>query len=128
MSINFDFEVNGEVLTITAHGQDDSRDHMIEFADSILNLAKDHQVDKILCDERDLIFNLSTTDTFELAEYASRSARMIDKIAVVVSKETLEQGAFYETVASNRGLIIRVTDNYSEAVDWLQYDVEHQVS
>lgn len=60
------------------------------------------------------------SDTFKLAEKASKYARGLARIAIVCDAKFLESGKFYETVASNRGLRILVTSDYSAATQWLK--------
>lgn len=120
MPISFDHKLEGELLKITTQGSDDSLEDVYRYGMAILGLAIEHQCKLVLCDERNLAYKLSTMDTYELAEIASREAKFVQKIAVICNEKYLQNARFYETVAQNRGLTIRVTSEEEDALNWLR--------
>jgi hypothetical protein len=120
MSINFHIENQSEWLKVVASGEDDNLEEVLAYGSAIIQAAIEYSSKKILCDERKLQYTLSITDTFKLAEEASRYAKNVVRIAIVCDAQYLDDGRFFETVASNRGLIIRVTSSYEEASAWLE--------
>ncbi len=80
MPISFDHKLEGELLKITTQGSDDSIEDVYRYGMTILGLAIEHQCKLVLCDERDLAYKLSTMDTYELAEIASREAKFVQKL------------------------------------------------
>ena len=119
MSIKFTIVNQKNYLKVKASGKDDNLEEVFHYANSILKEASKNKSKRILSDERELVYEISTLDTFTLAEEAAKHCRHLMKIAIVCNSRYLEEGKFYETVASNRGLIVRVTDNYDEAEKWL---------
>jgi hypothetical protein len=107
-------------LKVIASGIDDNLIEVQEYAQAVIEAAHKYQSINILCDERSLTYNLSTFDTFELANFASQYAKFCRKIAIVCNPDCLESGKFYETVSQNRGLIVKVFTELSEAEEWLK--------
>lgn len=120
MAISFQYEVSGDLLEVITRGKDESLQEATDYAREVLGLAIHHACKRVLCDERELVYHLSTIDTYQLAETASREARQLRKIAIVCAPEFVEEGKFYETVAHNRGLVVLVSTDYQQALDWLE--------
>jgi len=120
MAIKYEFEIDGKMLKVSTSGKDDNLEEVESYARAILGLAIEHDCTKIFCDERLLEYSLSTLDTYQLAEAASKVAMLLRKIAIVCDQNYLEDGKFYETVASNRGLTVHVTADYDSALLWLK--------
>ena len=119
MSISYQIENQEKYLKVLTSGKDDSLEEVIAYAMEVVNAAIQFNCRKILCDERELEYSISVIDTYQLAEIASQYAFTLTKIAIVCDTKFLESGKFYETVASNRGLCVRVTSNYEDAIEWL---------
>jgi len=120
MAINYEFQLDGKILIVTAKGKDDNLEQTMSYAHAILTHSIENECTEVLCDERELEYSLSVIDTFELAETASQNARSIKKIAIVCDQKYLKDGNFYETVAQNRGLTVKVLTDYDEAMKWLK--------
>jgi hypothetical protein len=120
MAIEYQIENQDTFLHVVAKGQDDSLDEVLAYFGAIVEASLQHESHKILCDEREVAYTISVFDTFQLAETASKYAPKLVKVAIVCDPRYLESGKFYETVASNRGLSVLVTSNYTEAVEWLK--------
>lgn len=120
MAIEYDYDVDGRLLSITAKGTDDNLEEVGNYARAVLGLSMKNNCNQIICDERELEYTLSTLDTFTLAESASREARNLDKIAIVCQQKQLRDGKFYETVSTNRGLSVFVTSSKDQAMEWLK--------
>ena len=120
MSIEYFFEVKEERLIVQTSGVAKNLEDTFEYALAIIEMAVKSNSTKILCDERNLAHQLGVIDTVSLAEKTRAAAPGVARVAVVVSDEDLENVKFYETATNNRGLIIIVTSDYSEAEDWLK--------
>lgn len=120
MAISFKIEDRDHFLTVVAKGKDDNLKEVEAYSKAIIEAAIKYKSKKILCDERELEYAISIVDTYKLAEAASVYAGNVLKIAIVCDTKNLTDGKFYETVASNRGLYIRVTADFDEAVNWLK--------
>ena len=119
MAIQYKHELKGDTLEVVASGKDDSLEDVMGYAAGVLEVAKQSGCKKIFCDERDLIYNLSTFDAVQYANYAAANARKLGKVAVVCSPEFLEEGKFVETAATNRGLVVYISAHYQTSRDWL---------
>jgi hypothetical protein len=120
MAISFQIENEECFLKVVAKGKDDDLNEVLAYSNAVVEAAIHHKSKRILCDERELEYSISVIDTFRLAESASIYANNLSRIAIVCDPKYLVDGKFYETVASNRGLFVRVTANYEEAVEWLK--------
>jgi hypothetical protein len=120
MAISYQYIIEGNVLKIATSGKDDSLEQVENYAIEVLGLSIQNKCTKILCDERNLDYTLSMIDTYSLAEKASQEAADLHKIAIVCKEKYLEDGKFFETVSSNRGLSILVTSNIDQAKEWLK--------
>ena len=120
MAIHYQTELEGKLLKVATSGEDENLEEVIAYANDIIDRAVKGNCTRVVCDERNLIWKLSTFDTFQLAENTSLKAPRIAKIAIVCNSRYVEEGRFYETVATNRGLVIRVLSDYDEALKWLE--------
>jgi hypothetical protein len=120
MAITYTYTVENELLKVTTQGKDESFQDAVNYARGILVDSIQNECSMILCDERNLEYNLSVVDMFKLAEGASKEAKNLKKIAIVCKEEYLEEGKFYENVSSNRGLTVLVTSDMHHAKKWLE--------
>jgi hypothetical protein len=77
---------------------------------------------RILFDLREHVSDSDTLSEFQLAKdvaHESWKAR-VERVAVLSRPELREQDAFFELVASNRGMTIRYFYDLDEAVRWLK--------
>ena len=119
MALHYAFKVDKDMLTVTTEGKDESLDERFQYSRAVIEQALKHNSKKILCDERNLEYAISIPDTYELAEKISYAVTRVARVAIVCNKEYQEEGKFFETVASNRGLVISVTPSYDLAREWL---------
>lgn len=120
MSITFQIDNEEHYLKVIAEGKDDHLNELKKYSEAVISEAIKHQCKKIFCDERNLDYSISVIDTYQLAEDASKHASDLAKLVIVCNKKHLNDGKFYENVATNRGLNILVTDNYEEAMQWIK--------
>ncbi len=105
---------------VTAKGKDDDLTDVMNYAGAIIHAAVKYSSKKIFCDERELEYSISLADTYKLADEAAKYAAALVKIVIVCNKKYLQDGKFYETVATNRGLKVHITSDYDEALKWLE--------
>lgn len=120
MPITYEFEQDGKTLKVKASGTDDNLDEVKQYSMAVIQAGVQSGCERVLCDERDLQYRLSTIDTFELARYIVEHAPHVAKVAIVYSVENAQDAAFFETVASNRGLLVKLFKELDEATAWLQ--------
>lgn len=119
MAINYHFTVKHDILIVEASGEDDGLEDVMTYAKAIINEGIKHQCTKIICDERNLIYRLSTSETYELAKNTAFAAPKIARTAIITRPDFKEIIEFWETVALNRGLNIKIFFNIKEATKWL---------
>ena len=101
-----------------------------EFTDQILETCKNHQPNKLLIDLRKVEGEMSTMDRFNLSVLAATKyfgAKLTRKIqscryAIVGSHPLVDPGRFEETVATNRGVNVKVFTEIKEALAWLEVE------
>ena len=119
MSITYKINVEEDILRVKASGKDDSLEDVKNYGMAILEAAITSGCVKVLCDETDLEYSLSNTETFESARYMAENAPKSGKLAIVCKREQMADGFFWETVAVNRGLKVKTCQSPEEAEDWL---------
>lgn len=119
MAIDYEIEVHGELLRVTACGADENLEEVKNYELAILRAAVESGVRKVLCDERGLKYQISTIDTYELAEFAVENVPHLSRIAFVCSPEDFADASFFENTAVNRGLSIKAFTDVSSALRWL---------
>lgn len=119
MSIFFEAEVEGNTLIVTTSGMDDNVQQVVEYGRALIRLAVEAEVRHVLCDERSLTYAIETFDIFDAARTIAEEAPKVGRIAIVCRPEFLGDGKFWETVAVNRGLQVRVDTDFERARIWL---------
>lgn len=119
MAIDFAISVHGPLLRVTTRGRDESLEETQAYGLAVLEAALTSGCSKVLCDERELDYALSTTETFDLACGLAQRAPALGRVAIVCKADQVADGRFFETVAVNRGLLVRVFTSIEEAETWL---------
>jgi len=63
---------------------------------------------------------MSVIDRFDVAEYGARTIHERIKVAVLGREDQILPDRFFEQVAVNRGLRLKLFTDADEAADWLQ--------
>lgn len=119
MAISYTFTLNEETLYVKTQGSDDSLEEVVQYGMAIIQAAHASGCRHVLCDELDLTYRLGTLDTFTAAETISHHAPRVGRVAIVCKPQHLSDAEFWETVAVNRGLMVRVFPARAEAEAWL---------
>lgn len=119
MAITYLSEMKNGLLSITAAGRDDTVQQVIDYGTAVIELAITYEAKLILCDERNLEYALGTFETFQAAELIAERAPKVARIAIVCKPEFLADGKFWETVAVNRLLRVRVDTDIDQVRNWL---------
>lgn len=89
---------------------------VIEIIDSCI----EHQTGKVMVDIRRFKGQQGVIPDFELANFAvAKGLTVIKKAALIYNKDAHQSTTFFETVARNRGLNLRIFLNESDAEAWL---------
>jgi hypothetical protein len=121
MAIKAEFKFMDNTLYVKATGKDDSVKDVLAYGQSVIEQALIHQAKQVLVDETELVYALGTFDLYETAKAFAESAPYVVKSALVVNPEQAKDAEFWETVAVNRGLFVRMFTSFDEAKQWLEH-------
>ena len=119
MAIQFQMTIEGDLLSCQASGFDESLDEVLAYGMAVIEACAKSDCSRVLCDETRLEYRLGTVDTFQAAVVISEHAPHVGKVAIVPQPTGLEAAAFWEDVAVNRGLQVRVFRTIDAAWAWL---------
>jgi hypothetical protein len=119
MAITFESSMEDGVLIITTSGRDENLQQVLEYGQAVIDLVVATGATRILCDERNLEYAIDTIDTYDAAKAVAEHASKAVRIAIVCGPNFLEDGKFFETVAVNRNLRLRVDTDIAKARAWL---------
>lgn len=120
MAISFTTRVEDGVLYVTASGFDESLEDTQKYSYAVIQASKQTRVKKVLCDERQLDYQLSTIDLYVLAEFIVEHAPVMAKVALVSNECYKSDIQFWEIVSQNRGLVVKVFFDLEEAIAWIK--------
>jgi hypothetical protein len=120
--MKFLMKVSSDDKTVisTVEGKLD-RASYLSVRNKIFDLLKSTNVKNVLLDLRRVIMNASTIEVFKMASSTIETFPLGIKYAIVYSEKTTteENAKFGETVAVNRGGLVKVFRDISEAKKWL---------
>ena len=119
MAINYKMAGENNRLVVTATGFDEDLKEVELYGAAIIKACVEGNYSQVLCNELDLEYRLSTLDTFKSAEFLALQAPRIGKAAIVCNEKFISDALFWETVAVNRGLEVRVFKDMKMARIWL---------
>jgi hypothetical protein len=120
MSIEYQIQDKNPVLKVKSAGTCDNLGQLKEYVLAMHRATLSAGVTKVLVDERELCYHLSTIDSYESGKFVAEMARFGIKIGVVCNSEGKADAKFWETVAVNRGAAVRVFDDVIAAEAWLR--------
>ena len=126
MSMKIEISFESGLLKANAIGEFSLQEAERTFLE-ILEAVAQHKVEKVLIDGRQLTGEPKTMERFyfgeftamAVAEYADRGVSRATQFAYVLVEPVLDPERFGETVAVNRGMIVKACDNPQAALEWL---------
>jgi hypothetical protein len=123
MDWSIEIRHDGETLVATVTGELDlksylsARDHVRQHLDAVHSRA-------VLFDIRDTVLHVSILDVFEAASSNPEVIPGGTRYAIVISPQAVPASsvAFGETVAANRGALLRAFSDVARARQWLAQD------
>ncbi len=101
--------------------------------DKILETAIEHRITKVLVDVRGWKAKPSTIDRYEFGQYLAqrvgeirKSTGLSDWCLAFLGTEKMTEPKLAETVAINRGALMKTTTSLDEALAWLGVDTEDE--
>lgn len=119
MPITYTMQVESDTLVVRASGEDDSLEDAQAYGQAVLVRALAEKCSRVLCDERNLRYRLSTLDTYALASAIAETTPRIARIAIVCAPACFSDAQFWENVAVNRGLSVCAFKDLDRAKTWL---------
>jgi hypothetical protein len=119
MAITYTISKKDRYLLITASGKDDSLEEVESYGMAVIQAALINKATHVLCDERQLEYALGTFDIFESARFIAQHVPSLAKTAIVSGTNESQDVAFWETVAVNRGLHVKMFQDIDKAEAWL---------
>lgn len=119
MPITYTMQVENNLLVVHASGEDKSLEDTQAYGQAVLTRALAENCCRVLCDERNLRYRLSTIDTFALAATLAEVAPHIARVAIVCTPACFSDARFWENVAVNRGLSVCAFKDLDRARAWL---------
>ena len=120
MSINYAISDEGKYLKIVSAGVCEDLNQLKEYILAIHNATISSGHKRVLVDETQLEYKLSTFDTFNSGRFASSINPKPKKIAVLCKLEGWNDTKFWETVAVNRGVAVKVFRDQDSAENWIR--------
>ncbi len=122
MAIAYKFIFENNILIVNTSGVDESLEEVQQYGLAVIEKAVEHNCRNVLCLETDLEYRLGGFDIFQSAEYIATNAPNVARVAIVCNPRFADDLAFWETVAVNRGLMMRAFQKDEEALQWLKQD------
>lgn len=88
--------------------------------------CSERQISHLLIDLKGMTGRLDTLETFDIAGHElprQKAVRRVLRSVILDHPENVERLRFFETVAINRGLNVKVFSDEDQAVEWLLADV-----
>jgi hypothetical protein len=93
------------------------------FIRAILNACQRHELWKIFVDIRKIRGPIPDIARFNLAEFLAAQQTVPVRMAVFESAGQVSDDGFFENVAVNRGVMVRVSTDLKEVVKWLEVEL-----
>ena len=119
MGIEYGFEVRDGVLQVQAWGEDDSLEDVTGYGLAVIQAARANGCNRVLCEEQQLRYRLGTLDIHRSAAFMAEQAPDVARVAIVPPPEAADDAHFWETVAVNRGLQVRMFRDPEQARAWV---------
>ena len=126
MSMDLELRLEADVLKVAAMGMFSLGEARRTFVQMLEALVR-HEVRKVLFDGREIVGEPRTVERFYFAtfaadsviKFAARGVSPATHFAYVLAEPVLDARRFGETVAVNRGMLVKAFDNLDDALGWL---------
>jgi hypothetical protein len=119
MAINYEIDTLDNLVFVRSTGYDENLEEVVAYGQAILEACVSSGCNRLLCDERGLEYRLGTADIYDHANMMAERAPALGRAAIVCDPACGEDAEFWETVAVNRGLMVRMFMDIDEARRWL---------
>jgi hypothetical protein len=119
VAIEFTTSCEDNLLIVKARGIDENADQVRQYGLAVISECLKQGATCVLCDERELRYRLKTFDTYQVAEFLAEQAPRVVRAAIVCDPRDIDDAMFWENVAVNRGLQVKVFKDIAGAKAWL---------
>jgi hypothetical protein len=121
MAITYSVEPRGQYVYFAGQGVEESLDEDLRIHDFIVRTCKENNCRRALIDDRNVVYTASILSIYELVKrYAQEEMPpYIERAALLANPEFHEDNQFFENVAQNRAINLRVFHDMESAVRWL---------
>ena len=125
MSLQQKMHFESGLLSVDASGDFSLEDAKLAFIE-MLGAVAQYKAEKILLDGRNVNGNPRDIERFYYGEFAAKETRkivvehrIVPRFAYVLHEPLRDPARLGETVAMNRGMVIKVFENPEDATEWL---------
>jgi hypothetical protein len=121
MSIRYSIEVRDLYLYLAGEGTEAGLEENVEIHRIIVDACKEHHRQRVLIDDRNVIYTASVISLYVLAkQYAEVDVhRFIKRAALLANEAYRTENQFFENTMRNRNINLRVFYDLEEAEKWL---------
>jgi len=119
MSINYVISDEGKYLKVVSAGACEDLNQLKEYVLAIHNATISSGQERVLVDETQLEYKLSTLNSFDSGRFVSSIGPKPKKLAVLCKLEGWNGTRFWETVAVNRGVPVKIFRDQDSAEKWI---------
>ena len=123
MSASIDVLSKGTYIQVTYVG-DFTRAEARRCIDVCTTSCLDHGLMRVLLDVRQMTGDMTVMDRFQTALYGIKLRKHKIKTAMLANDRIVLPDRFFESVARNRGIRIRVFTDEDQALAWLEEDTD----
>jgi hypothetical protein len=123
MALEYNIEIDGDLMTVTTRGYDDSIDEAVSYGELVIGACVESQCRKILVDESEMTGVLDKVGQFEMVKRLLSLVPYDLNIAFVVNPAFYEETSFGTMVAENRGIHVKAFTSEEDASEWLQVKI-----
>ncbi|MBD3167320.1 hypothetical protein GF324_12025 [bacterium] len=120
MAITFTYEVKGKILHVKTEGYDENLKDVLSYSARVVRTAIKHRTPHVFCDERDLEYRISDMESYLSAEKAAQSIPAAHRVAILCRPNQYEEAVFWELVASNRFMNVKIFTDEEGAWSWVK--------
>jgi len=109
-------------LIVTARGDRNDFQSVIEGTKMVNEAARIHKVKYVLADYRFMKFNVPLADAFNLVKMYEQKLPVFSEIVIsaVTNKDNMEIAKFWESICVRRGFQYKVFTQFENAENWLR--------
>lgn len=119
MSIEYRIDAANDILKVKSRGICEDLAELKKYLLGIHDIVMSTGSTRVLVDESQLEYALSTFQTYESGCFVAENAPRTIKIAIVSRSEGWEDSKFWETVVVNRGLNVKIFKDLQSAEKWI---------